>query len=242
MVFADHFDEAEILETLSWIGMTLKARCAKLASLYLDNESNIENAHRNYNGPTLGCVRVFVKSVYMPTRGEGGITFEGTLSLIAGQRKIRDNRSAYRPWTFKTRKLNKRRHRISKQIYTIWTKRYGQPEKVDNNCITMTRMAGCVAILDGGGYRHKARVYLRSLSTGEIKIVVLQGTSNSVNSLPWALMRMLPQEYRCLLFDGVSSQLDFEKNGFVIQGEIVPWRAVKVYTGDDAHKMQAHAQ
>ncbi len=71
MALSDHYEEAEVLYSFSWISMTNEARIARLANLYLDNEDDMESNHARYEGPTLGCVRFFVKSCYSPPRGLG---------------------------------------------------------------------------------------------------------------------------------------------------------------------------
>ena len=99
MALADHYDEADVLDTLSWVDMSIPARIAKLANLYLVREGDMRNNHNRYEGATLGTVRVFVKSVYVPPRGQGAITYEGVLRAIPAQRKCRSER-AQRPKPF----------------------------------------------------------------------------------------------------------------------------------------------
>jgi len=243
MVFADHFDEADVLDTLAWVMLTLEARSARLAALYLDNETDVEYAHRNYEGPTLGIVRVFVKSIYDPPRGQGGITYQRVLQEIPKQRKVREERSKYKPWTFKVRKIQKRRNRIAKRLYTVWKKcRWNnkEKEKQTNNCIAISRLGGCKLVVDGGSYYHKARIYIRHLATGKVKVVVLKGSENKVYTLGEALMRMAPKAAVRGMFDGVPITLDFKGGGFLVNGEVVVWRAVKTYPGSKAHKTWDH--
>ena len=101
-------------------------------------------------------------------------------------------------------------------------------------------MAGCVLAVDGGSYGHRARLYLRHIKTGEVKIVVPEAEKNRVGSLSEILMRMLPEEYRWLLFDGIPARLVFKKEAFHINGEVAPWNATKIYPGSKAHKTQNH--
>jgi len=243
MVFADHFDEADVLDTLSWIQLTLEARAARLAALYLDQEDDIRYAHRNYGGPTLGVVRVFVKSVYDPPRGQGGITYQLVLKEIPKQRKVREERSKYKPWTFKKRKLDKRRNRVAKRLYTIWKKsRWNrkEKEKQTRNCIAITRIGGCKLVIDGGGYYHRARIYIKHIASGEVKVVVPKADTNKVTTIGEVLMRMAPKAAVLAMFGGVSITIDFEGDGFLINGEVVPWRASKIYPGSKAHKTWDH--
>lgn len=242
MALADHFDEADVLDTLSWVNLSFKARVARLANLYLDKEEDIVDAHRNYKGPTLGTVRVFVKSIYSPPRGQGGVTFQAVLKEIPGQLKIREERSKYRPWTFKKQKsLEKRRNKVARHLYTIWKKKRwgsrGEEEKQNPNCVAITRLGECKLVVDGGGYHSKARIYIRHIATGKVKIVVVQG-GNTTKSVSWTLMRLVPQAYRTAIFGGQTIHLDFEGSGFIINGEPVPWKALKVYSGKQAHKTQ----
>jgi len=242
MAFADHFDEAGVLDSLSWLRISTKGIIAKLASLYIKNEDNIESAHRNYQGPTLGTVRVFVRSFYTPPRGMGQLTYEGVLAEIPRQKKIIEERAKWRPWEFKTPKLSKRRELIARSRYTIWGKeRWGSKRtKLGPNPVGITQLGGCRLILDGGTYDHKVRVYARKLSTNEVKVIVLSG--DRLKSTTGILTRMAPKAALRGMFDGEPVRFDFDAEAFEVGGELKPWEnVIKVYRGAKAaHKTEAH--
>ena len=221
--------------------MTIEARISNLASLYLDRESDMRCAHRNYEGPTAGTVRYFVKSVFVPPRGEQGLTVKGVLVAIPQQRVVRDERKKHRPWTWERGTKGERRNAVAAHLYTIWCEpRWGRKgdakEKQDLNCIGITQMAGVTLIIEGGGYRHQPRIYMRSIKTGKVKIVVMEG--GNVKGVTGALQRIAPRAALRGMYDGVPITLNFKAEAFNVGGDIVPWRKVqRIYTKAKAHKM-----
>jgi hypothetical protein len=63
-------------------------------------------------------------------------------------------------------------------------------------------------------------------------VVVLDMTVQSNFSITNALLRLAPKKVLRGLFDGGNIKLDFEGEGFFVDGKSVPWRNVrKVYNG-----------
>lgn len=247
MTLADHFDEADVLHTLSWVGMSLKARIAKLAKLYLDREDDIRYAHRNYGGPTLGTVRIFIKSLYTPPRGQGKVTYEGVLAEIPRQRACRKERAKRQPWVWTKPKKKERRNAVAAAVMSVWTiDRWDNKKKiqVNPNCVGITQLAGCRLIVDGGtsSYHHEVttqpRIFVRHLATGRSKVVVVEG--KSVSSVTQMLTRIAPKDALRGAFGGKNITFDYDGEGFLVDGELVPWRNIrKVYPGEKAHKTKA---
>ena len=238
MALSDHYDEADVLDTLSWVILDIPARIKRLANLYLANEDDMRDAHRKYAGPTKGTVRFFVKSVYMPPRGQGALTVEGVLAEIPRQRAIQEERAKRQPWTWEKLRLRERRNNVAKYLYSIWCKpRWGdkKKERGDINCVGITTVAGVKLVVDRGGYRVQPRLYMRQIATNKVKVVVLEGAN--VDTIYEALTRLAPQEALLGSLDGKPLTLDFEDQGFLMEGWVHPWENVqRVYIG----KKQAH--
>ena len=241
MALADHYAEADVLDTLSWVGMSLEARLAKLASLYLDRENDMRSAHRKYKGPTKGTVRFFVKSVFVPPRGEGALTIDGVLEAISTQRACREEREKHPTWTWERDSIRERRNAVARHLYTIWGEvswRTNKKEKKAPNCVSITTIAEVRLIVDGGDYGVQPRIYMRHIESGEAKIVVLEG--GTLKSVTTALTRLAPKQALRAAFAGTPMRLDFKSESFEIEGELYPWRKVqRIYPERKAHKTWA---
>lgn len=241
MPIADYFDEATLLDTFSWAGLPLETRIAKTAALYIKGEGGISRYHNNYQGPTAGVVKLFIKSLYTPQRGQLQRTVVAVLKEINRQKELREKRSKNRPYrepkpetrAFRSKySIRQRRNRLARKRYTIWGKTYkGEPTKHDPDCIAVTRIAGNVMLVDAGcTYNRKPRVYLRNEATGKVKVVVLKG--RKLESFEGALLRMAPKLGLRAMFEGKVITLDFEGEGFLVDGKTVPWRnVIKIYRG-----------
>ena len=241
MALADHFDEADILASLSWVGMTQEARVAKLASLYLDNEREIRDQHRSYKGPTMGVVSLFVKSYFKPAHGLGVVIYESVIAEIPKQRKLRDERKANPRWhwpvddpRFKKRRLAVRRAAVARTRYGVRIKCYDDKWEVgDINCTAITTINGCLMLIDRGARKVQPRIYLRN-PEGSVKVIVLDITRQDQFSATAALLRLAPKAALRGMFGGKPITLDFEGEGFLVNGESIPWRNVrKVYNGSE---------
>lgn len=241
MALADEFDRAEVLDTLSWVCLEADARIKRLANLYLQREHEIESAHRKYEGPTMGTVKVFTRSVYDPPRGQGVMTYEGVLKELPRQRKIRDERKQNPPLSWENdrkalgfpERLNERRNRIGARRFSITVEGYGgKKQKGSHNIIAVTRLAGCVLIADGG-QRYgdiNPRIWAHHKASGKVKLIVLK--LSHASSLTEMLQKMAPTGVMRGMFEGRSITFDFENEGFLMDGKVHPWRHIaKVYTG-----------
>jgi len=238
MALADHYDNADVLDTLSWVALSVEARIAKLTSLYIHKEDVMVDAHRNYEGPTLGTVRVFVKSVYDPPRGQGMMTYKGVLNAIPVQKKCQEARSRRPSWTWKRSTKQDRRNAVAAAVMTVWGRCYNNKKiKVEPNCVGITQIAGCRLIIIGGtGYRPTAqpRFLVRHLATGQSKVVVVDG--KPLSNVTQLLTRLAPRGVLRGCFEGKSITFDYA-GGFIIDGELVPWRNIRgIYPASKAHK------
>ena len=251
MALRDHYDEADVLASFSWVAMTEKARVAGLAKLYLDEEVKIESRSRSYNCPTKGTVGLFIRSLYAPPRGTIGPTTDAVLVEIQKQRLVRLERKKNRPWVAPTpfsehqgyaRKdaLKKRMNRLAKRRYRTCSRHYkaAAPSYSDPAVVGITTVADCLLIVDDAAYNTQPRVYLKHKPTGKEKLVVLDG--QPVGEITNALLRMAPERALRGMFGGKPITLDFEGEGFLVDGETYPWRNVlKVYRGRKAMRKTA---
>ena len=246
MALTDYFDAADVLASLSWVSMSQKARVAKLASLYLDKEDFIRRKHRNYEGPNTSTVGLFMRSLYKPPRGMGGVTIASILEAIPAHREKRKERKSgpHSRWYWPNPTNDyERRTRISERRNAVAAARYGiivrnyNSEVTDRDrvhCISITRLGGCVAIFDRGGRKMRPRVYLRN-PAGKEKVVVLDIPIDKASTVTNILLRIAPQKALRGMFDGKPVCLNFDAEGFDVGRETVPWRNVlKVYSGREA--------
>jgi hypothetical protein len=239
----DKFSKADVLDSMAWTILPFKARVARLANYYLDVEGKVDDNCRDYDGPSVRTVRVVMKSRFTPARGEGVLTIKSTIKEIKRQRKIQEDREGNQPWQWKRHSLQTRRNAVAKRRYTIRGTDYrGDPTKESPNCVGITRINGNLVMVDGGGYRTDPRVYLRNIESGQVKVVVLK-TNSTVKSITGALTTMAPKKTLRQMFEGRTVSLDFDREGYVIDGEFVAWRRVKkVYQGaKSAHKTRKRA-
>jgi len=241
MALADHYKEADVLDTLSWVSLDIPKRIARLANLYIAREGTMRTAHRNYEGPTKGTVRVFIKSVYVPPMGQNALTINGVLAEIPRQKKTQEEREKRRPWKFRRLSVTERRNAVAKSLYTIWIKprwvtRDKKKEQGSINCIGITKIAGVTLLVDTGGYQMQPRIYMRQHATSKVKVVVLKG--ERIDSIVAALTRLAPKTTLMGMFDGKPLTFDFENEGFLMEGRLHPWRNVqRIYIGaEQAHK------
>ncbi|MEO2164470.1 MAG: hypothetical protein ABGY29_18320, partial [bacterium] len=179
-------------------------------------------------------------SVYVPPRGQQGITVKGVLAAIPSQRTVRNEREKHQPWTWEKGTKSTRRNAVAAHLYSIWNaprwgRRGDKKEKQDPNCVAISQVAGVTLILDGGGYRHQPRVYMKHKATGKTKIVVLNG--DNLSGITGVLTRLAPKKALRGAFEGTPLVLDFEGEGFFVGGVLIPWRNVRrLYTKKKAHK------
>jgi hypothetical protein len=250
MGYHDQFEDADILDTMSWMGMPEAHRIMKTAALFLRREKKIRREHRNWEGPTPCNIRPFVKSYYTPPRGRGKATIEMTLQAIEYQRNLRDKRSRNRPYKPETEAerntehaVEKRRNAVAARYYTIYTKDWDEKKVVaDHKCVGIGDVRGILLLADKGdsyGRRQPLpRIYMQEKATGKVKVVVLEAGGN-VRSISSALLRLAPKGPMRTMFGGETLTLLFDAEAFEWRGQLVPWRNVrKVYYGKGkAHKM-----
>jgi hypothetical protein len=245
MALRDHYDEADVLDTLSWVGLSIEGRIARLASLYLDNEHEMRRNHNRYEGPTLGCVRIFVKSVYDPPRGQGQLTYEGVLKAIPGQRKTRNERQRRpQPYVWKKKSLKARRTAVARAKLTVWTYcRWDENDKkkADIECVGIASVGGCrIIAIKGDESRPKRlpRFWVQDLATGRANVVVVEG--KPITSITQLLTRIAPKGALRGAFDGKSITFSFG-GGWIVDGEFEPWRNIRgVYPASMAHRTQGN--
>jgi hypothetical protein len=241
MAFADHFNTADPLESLSWVAMPDSTRTEKLAYLYRKGERNIRYAHRNYDGPTTGTVKVFVRTLYEPPRGKIGATTKEVLAAVIRQKAKAEKRSKNPP--YKRPKLcpKKRRDALARHKYATIEKDYsGESKRMGYNCIALSVISNILIMVDRGGYSAPPRVYMEDKRSRTAKVAVLDARTDDVKSLSDALTLMSPNRAVRAMFGGASIALDFRREGFNVDGELVPWANIlKVYRGDEVFRMKS---
>lgn len=249
MALKDYYEEADVLDTLSWAGMADDARVRRLAHAYTEAEEKIRYRSRGYCGPTKGTVGTFIKSLYVPPRGTVASTIRDVLKEVQRIKTIRKKRAENRPATFRTEGeksprlrnswIKQRRNTVSQRLFRIMKNGYHGLEATSHNCVGITSMGGCRVLVEAGGYYHSPRIYLRNMETGEEAVYLIKG--RNIESVTGALARLAPKKILRKLFDGTSCTLSFE-GGFNVDGEFVPFRNVEaVYRGDDIHNTPAKA-
>jgi hypothetical protein len=239
MALIDYFDEADVLDSFSWVAMPDETRTSKLAALYVKKERFIREHSRNYGGPSAGTVKVFVKSLYSPPRGTIGPTIKKVLAKIEHQKALRKARKDNQPWKHRKTLVRDRRNAIARSRFTIWGQTYqGEKEKLNPQCKAVGRVSGVLLIVAEGSYSAMPRVYMRS-PEGKVKVVVVEG--EYLKSITQALTRLAPKGVLRGMFSGLTVHLDFGGEAFVIDGQTLPWRNVRrVYKGTKrAHQTAA---
>jgi hypothetical protein len=247
MGYADQFDDADILTALSWMDYSEPTRIMKLACIFLDNERDIRQWHRNWEGPTLSNLKPFIKSFYQAPRGRGKATVEMVLRAIAYQRKCRADRKANKPYVAPEHPgpERNRRNAVASANYSIIYKNYDNEDTLkDPNCVGIGAVRGVLLMVDQGrGYsndRAYARVYMRHKATGRVKVVVMENGRQPTDVVS-ALMLLAPENCLRSVFAGERLDLDFDGEGFQWQGKLMPYRGVqRIYRGRaKAHKTRA---
>lgn len=250
MALKDYYDEADVLDSLSWCGMENDVRVRRLARKYIEDERSIRCNARGYYGPTKGTVSTYIKSIYVPPRGTLASTVRQVLKEITRQKEIKEKRSKNPPLPpFKQpteresiRNRQTRRNALSKSRFKIIRSDRSYhggvtTSEMSHNCVGITTIGGCLMIVDGGSYYHKSRVYLKDKETGRESVYVLKG--ERIKSVTGALRRLAPKGVLRGLFDGKLCELQFD-GGFKIDGEFVPFRNVAhVYHGDEIQATSA---
>jgi hypothetical protein len=246
MALKDYYDEADILESFSWIALPDKVRINKLAYLYIKEEGDIRRRSRGYYRPTKGTVGTFVKSLYRPPRGAIGPTTERVLWEIRAQKAKRTGREKNPQWAWPAPPSrstarhaysawkSERMNRVSERRFGITESKYrdDEPKPTSHNCVGITTISNCLVIVDGGSWYSHPRVYIKDKMTGKEAVYVLGGDSRCA-SLIDALSRMAPKNVLRKLFDGATCRLSPE-GGFDLDGKLIPFREIrKVYTGED---------
>ncbi len=250
MGYADQFDDADILSTLSWMDLTEPNRIMKLAALFLEKESEISQEHRNWDGPKVSNVRPFVKSYYTPPRGRGKATMEMVVRAIAYQRECARKRRAnqpYKPITIERQRSSERRRRneLAKVRYSIRYKDHNSKIHIkDPYCVGIGVVGDVQLMVDQGrGYsseRSYSRIYMRHKPSGKVKVTVLVN-AESPDSVVDALMLLAPEDCLRSMFDGELLTFDFFAEAYLWKGKLIPWHNVqRVYRGKaKAHKTWA---
>jgi len=227
------FKEAEVLDSLAWIAKSFEARVKLAASFYLRDEDKVKKAYepRKYEAPTGGTVKAYVKSLFTIPSGQHKATIAAILEEIPKQRAIRDRRRKFRPYKEKERKTRPRTERwdaIGHHLYTI-VREDKQPD--DHNIVGGTSFNGTLVVVDKGNHYAKPRIYMRQKATGKVKVVVLD-VKHRPSSITNAMLAICPTKAYRGMFDGKPVVLDFDREGFLVEGVFHPWRNIrKVYRG-----------
>ena len=239
MALADHYEEADVLTSLGWMGLSHEVRVRKVASLFLADEREIDRNSRTYTGPSTSNVGVLVKSLFKPPRGLGTKTITDTINEIGRQRAIKDARKKIAPSPplkplscldgYAARSCVKRRMSdLAESRYSTVAADYDGREQLQRPAAVGVGVVGDTFLLvDEGGHRAKTRIYMRHRPTNQEKVVVLQ---KDVREFTAALMAIAPKVSMRAMFSGQVISLDFEGEGFIVGDKLVPWLNVcRVY-------------
>lgn len=247
MALADHFKEADVLESLSWMGIPHKVRVAKLAHIFLEKESFIRKESRTYDGPSTSNVRLLIKSLFTPPRGTQKRTIDDTLAEIKRQRELRQERAENRPYKperalSQITNVYRRQNRLKERMNAVARTRYKTVYRERNHrskqdvikrstpsVIGMGRIGDVMMIVDQGDYYSLARIYMEHKPTGRGKVVVLD--IDKIKDFDAALIHIAPKVSMRAMFAGARMMLDFENDGFLVNGETIPYKGVvRIYT------------
>lgn len=224
----NRFGEPEVLDSMAWIAMTFEARVQLAANKFLDNESKIRKRFKRYDGPTAGNVKQFVSSLFTIPYGQTKATVEGVLAAIGPQRSVREKRSKMRPYQPPKNKPSRKDRwtKVAPNLYGIYD---SDGDRISPKPVGGATIGGCLVLVDEGRYRAKSRIYLRQKATGRVKVVVLEKEAKSITE---AMLRLSSKPVYRGTFDGKRVTLDFDREGFVVDGDFHPWIGVrKVYRG-----------
>lgn len=233
VALADYYKKADVLDSLSWVSLPFETRCAKLANSYLVNEGDIDDMSRNYHGPTKGTVKLYITSLFEIPRGQGVKTVARVMELINIQRLIREKREENLPYKWSRPNTRIRREAVSKRRYAIWKTDYdGKRKRATNTCIAIGRINGVLLMVDRGGYYTKSRIYMRD-ARNRVKVVVVDGSP--LKGIVTTMQQLSPTKVLRGLYEGGSLEFDFDREGFVLNGKLEPWRnVIKIYKGKKA--------
>ncbi len=239
MAVTDLFGEATVLDALSWVSLPFAARVAKLAHLYLKVETKIDDECRNYTVPVPRTVTPFIKSHYLPPRGEMGPLVEAIIPEVIRQKKIQTERARRRPYVWTQGKLSNRRNAVSSGSYRIVYEDLNRRQAVySNRCVAITRLAGCLLMIEAGDAYTSPRIYARQLATGKVKVFVLEG--KAVLSFTSAMISISSKAILRGAYEGKASRFDFDAEAFEIDGVMVPFCNIRmVYVGKRAARSMA---
>lgn len=231
MGYADNFEKACPLDSLSWVTMHPAARVCRLAALFLREESKLRTLKEKGDWyVTAGVIRPWLLSVYEPPRGQSAGLIDAVMKDITRQREIRRKRAENRPWKEKETPIAERRNAVAGTLYRIIQKdNEGKVTKLRPSCPTITTVSGILMALDVSADAN-VRVYMRHRETGRVKVVITDVRTNYSGDNGWTftktLLKMAPVVVERALFSGMTIAVDFERDGFLINGELHPYRHV----------------
>lgn len=238
MAFADKFEVACALDSLSWVPLRHEVRVAKLACRFLNEEPKLKKLRSRKHDwdVTPGVLKPWIMSIYEPPRGTLASTIDDLMKEISRQRAIRERRSANRPWTWEEKGFSARRSAISTTLYGIVRKSHdGKTKETVPNCLVDLTSIGDVLLAVDATSEGNVRVYMRHRPSGRVKVVITKMTA-SYRSRDWTLtkvlLRLAPTTVERALFGGHLISLNFDQCGFDIDGTFHPWQNVaKVVEG-----------
>lgn len=238
MALADHYEKADILESLSWTAMSEKARIAKLAAGFVREESNIKNRCRRYEGPSLNSINVYVKSLYVAPRGQAKPLNESVLREVIRQKKIREKRRGNRPWVWPAMPakgngyaynsaMQDRRNAVAATKYKVG----GGDYTLTPNCTALTRIGDYLILIDSRDYNKAARIYFER---GKMRrVVVLKHDPSAQDKPTMVLLSLASRQVHAALLMGGRITLNVEREGFDVDGVLHPWVEVRKVYGND---------
>lgn len=248
MAVIDAFPPADLLAGMGWMGLDRKVRLSMIAHSYIGHEQKIESETREYDGPTKRIAMTYLKYYYKPVRGTISMEAEMLVAEIKRQKALREMRKANRPYKHVKLTVAKRRKAFSRKCYRTFRPDYhGKLKPSDTDPVEVGRIGEHITfVADQGGYYAYPRLYLRNNKTGRHKCVVIEAErdiAKTLTSLGMVLMFIGPKLAVRAMFDGKPVVLDFDGEGFVVEGKTLPWRNVaKVYRGPGKSWLKTRAK
>jgi len=247
MALTDCYTKAKLLDSLSWSGLSEQTRIARLAAAYVKDEERISNHSRRYDGPTDRTVTLFVRSLYVPPRGEMKHVVAKVMAEIKRQKDVRTRRINNLRWKAPSpmRKLRpfERKGRILKRLDDLAKERFsgvitdykGRLTRSDGSVIPLRRIGDALIIHQKGQYRQLGIVYFLDRKAGIEFAVTGNWYGDTVIDV---LFKMAPKDAVNRMFMGGTVKLDLLSRSFIIDGQQYPWSGVVgTYEAGELHQI-----
>lgn len=223
MAIADHFQKAEVLESLSWVKLPENVKIAKLAAGFIKEEKNLKS-YRSYrrHGLTDNTVTKYIRSQFVPPRG----TMKSLLSLVMDEiAKQKEKRKGRANRATPSLSLSDRKSNVVASLFSS-LKLQGRDISEMHCCFFGTINNYIVIVAKDDSYGSPA-IYFRNKATGDVTVGDYKHSGYYSDISRTSLIDYItPSKIVRLLLDGVPIRLVPEKQGFDVAGTLVPWQNI----------------